>query len=167
MQSVCLNLCYGLQIRAPLGAQARLQVSDQQVLDALNATSSFTDFSNMVSALHTGAKTRGTERKIHNLTDGSKGDVYRAILLAIQSDPAALSFRYDQIMARVQAVCRDESPVGSSVTSALEQMAIISEEVQPGTSPLSWSEDVLDITDPYFVFYLRSSGKLASLGGLT
>ncbi|MEY9781300.1 hypothetical protein [Sinorhizobium fredii] len=163
MQSICLNLCYGLPWRQPLEKQDRVNVSVDQMRDALSATSSFTDFSNMVAALHTGAKTRGTERKIHDLVDGTRGDVYRAILLGIRKNPARLSFTYDEILNRVRDVCSEEAPVGSSINSALEQMHIIGDEVQPGTSPISWDENVLDITDPYFLFYLRYSEKLAAL----
>jgi hypothetical protein len=117
----------------------------------------------MLTALHTGARTRGTERKIHDFHDGSKGDVYRAILLAIKNDPATLSFSYDDILQRVKNVCAGEAPVGSSITSALEQMRIIGEEVAPGASPLSWDGDALDIADPYFLFFLRCSEKLKHL----
>lgn len=163
MQSICLHLCYVLSWRVPLERQERMPVLPDQIAEALSATSTLTDFSNMVAALHTGAKTRGTERKIHNLVDGTRGDVYRAILLGIRKDPASLSFTYDEILNRVRSACVDEAPVGSSINSALEQMHIIGEEVQPGTSPISWDENILDITDPYFLFYLRFSDKMAAL----
>jgi hypothetical protein len=167
MQSVCLNLCYELQLREGLQAQSRLEVSSDQIQETLLRTSSFADFSKMVTALHIGARTRGTERNLHSFEDGTSGDVYRAILLAIKKDPAQLSFSYDNVIARVKSVCTDESPVGSSVTSALTQMSTLGEEVQPGTSPISWDGDTLDIADPYFLFYLRCSGKLAELGQIS
>jgi hypothetical protein len=163
MQSICLNLCYGLDLREPLAEQRRADVSHDRVRETLLRTSSFADFSKMVTALQVGARTRGTERKLHDFKDASRGDVYRAILLAIKEDPAALSFPYDDILARVKAVCLKEPPVGSSVTSALEQMDAIGEEVQPGSNPISWDSATLDITDPYLLFFLRSSGKLADL----
>jgi hypothetical protein len=117
----------------------------------------------MFTALHAGARTRGVERKLHHFTDGSRGDVYRAILLAISQDPGQLSFSYDDIMKRVRGICYGEAPSGRSVAGTLEQMLLIAEEVQPGTSPLAWDEDNLDITDPYFLFFLRWSAKLSEV----
>lgn len=164
MQSICLNLCYELGIRDTIPEQKRIEVSASDVTETLLRTSSFSDFSKMLTALHTGPRTRGTERKLHDFMDGSGGDVYRAILIAIKEDPAQLSFPYDAILDRVRKACLGDPPVGSSVTSALEQMHIIAEEVQPGTSPISWDGATLDIADPYFLFFLRCSGKLESLG---
>jgi hypothetical protein len=163
MQTVCLNLCYVLPLNEKLAKQSRLEVSTEQASDTLLRTSSFTDFSKMLTALHTGPRTRGTERKIHDFSDGTRGDVYRAILLAMKNDPAELSFSYDKIQTRVRAICKSDPPVGSSITSALEQMHAIADEVQPGTNPISWDGDTLEIADPYLLFFLRCSGKLAAL----
>jgi hypothetical protein len=163
MQSICFNACLELSVREPLATQARTEVSEDQVREILLRTSAFTDFSKMVKQLHAGARTRGVERKLHHFTDGSRGDVYRAILLAIRQDPAQLSFSYDDIVKRVRAVCYGEAPSGSSVAGALAQMHLIAEEVEPGTSPLAWDEDNLDITDSYFLFFLRWSAKLSEV----
>jgi hypothetical protein len=163
MQSICLNLCYLLSLKETLPNQSRLDVSEDQLLETLLRTSSYTDFSKMVTALHIGPRTRGTERKIHTFSDGTSGDVYRAILLAIKKDPAALSFSYDEIQTRVRDVCLSEPPTGSSVTSALEQMNDIADEVQPGANPISWDGDTFDVTDPYLLFFLRCSEKLSTL----
>lgn len=163
MQSICLNLCFEKKLRGPLEQQERLEVSGADLTDTLLRTTAFSDFSKMIVALQTGPRTRGTERKSHRFNDGSSGDVYRAVLLAMREDPAALSFSYDDIQLRTKQVCIGDTPVGSSVTSALEQMHLIAEEVQPGTSPLSWDGDALDITDPYFLFFLRCSNKLSEI----
>lgn len=167
MQSICLNLGFKLNIREPIATHERVDVNIFDIHDTLLRTSSLTDFTKMLVALHTGPRTRGTERKTHEFRDGSKGDVYRAILLAIKQDPAELAFSYERILARVREVCVSEPPIGSSITSALEQMNGIAEEVQPGTSPLSWDGDALTITDPYFLFFLRHSDKVSNLADRT
>jgi len=118
MQSICLNLCYLLPLTTPQAKQSRLEISSEQTKEALLRTSSFTDFSKMLTTLHTGPRTRGTERKIHAFSDGTRGDVYRSILLAIKQDPAQLSFSYEAIQSRVGAICASDPPVGSSVNSA-------------------------------------------------
>ena len=158
MQTICYSLCQVLRVHA------RIAVDDAQILEALRLTSHFTDFSKMLSSLHSGPKTRGQERKEHNFLDGTKGDVYRAVLLAISADPISMSFTYDDLLARVKSVCIGDSPVGSSVTSCLDQMHLVSEGLQPGSPVLAWDGAVLDITDPYFAFFLRSAEKLQKLG---
>jgi hypothetical protein len=164
MQTICFCLCQVLNINAKRPEKERAVVRDEQISEALARTSQFSDFTKMLSSLHAGPKARGQERKEHLLTDGSTGDVYRAVLLAMRANPITMSFTYDEIMRRVKAACVDDSPVGSSVTSCLEQMHKISENLQPNAPVLAWDGDNLDITDPYFAFFLRSSEKIASLG---
>jgi hypothetical protein len=164
MQTICYSLCQVLGVTEPNIEHARVDVNDTQILEALKLTSHFTDFSKMLSSLHSGPKTRGQERKEHEFVDGTKGDVYRAVLLAISADPITMSFTYDDLLARVKDVCTGDSPVGSSVTSCLDQMHSVSEALQPGSPVLAWDGDVLDITDPYFAFFLRSADKLQKLG---
>ncbi len=163
MQTICYCLCQVLAIREPLHEHKRIEIGGAEILQALTQTSHFTDFSKMLSSLHSGPKTRGQERKEHELVDGTRGDVYRTVLLAIRADPIAMSFSYDDIMARIRAVCSADSPVGSSVTSCLEQMHLITESLQPGRPVLAWDEDNLDITDPYFAFFLRCSEKIKTI----
>ncbi len=164
MQTICYCLCNVLQIYEPFREIESIEINEEKISESLLMTSQFTDFSKMLSSLHAGPKTRGQERKEHNLVDGSMGDVYRAVLLAICSDPITMSFTYDDIIMRVRTVCEGDNPVGSSVTSCLEQMHKISDGLQPGRPVLAWDGDNLDITDPYFAFYLRSSDKLKKLG---
>lgn len=163
MQTICFCLCQVMGIKGKKEIKERVEVGEKEIAEALSQTSRFTDFTKMLTSLHSGPKARGQERKEHNLVDGTKGDVYRAVLLAMRADPISTSFSYDEILRRVKATCEDESPVGSSVTSCLEQMHKISEQLQPNSPVLAWDGDNLDITDPYFAFFLRSSEKLASL----
>ncbi|MEP3665881.1 MAG: hypothetical protein ABJN42_04005, partial [Roseibium sp.] len=163
MQTICFILCNVLGIHEPLLEYTRCHVNDEQISQALYQTSHFTDFSKMLSSLHAGPRTRGQERKEHQLADGTVGDVYRAVLLAIRDEPISMSFSYDEINGRVKKVCLEDSPVGSSVTSCLDQMHLISENLQPGQPVLAWDGDRLDIVDPYFAFFLRCSDKLSIL----
>lgn len=164
MQTICYCLCNVLGIKEKFDISKSFSCTEESISEALLQTSQFTDFSKMLSALHAGPRTRGTERKIHTLIDGTSGDVYRAVLLAIKQEPISLSFTYDSIISRVKKSCVGDSPVGSSISSCLEQMETISREIQPGSPIISWDDDTLDIIDPYFSFYLRCSTKLEKLG---
>lgn len=163
MQTICYCLCDATGIAGIQKDHKRLDVSEAQINEALSRTSQFTDFTKMVSTLHSGPRTRGTERKVHNLIDGSSGDVYRAVLLAIKSNPVSLSFTYEELINRVKLVCQGESPAGSSITQCLEQMQTICEQTQVGSQILAWDGDNLDIVDPYFAFFLRCSDKMSTL----
>lgn len=163
MQTICYCLCNVIGISERIEEHKRIDVSESDLYEALLQTSQFTDFSKMLTSLHSGPKTRGQERKEHSLIDGTQGDVYRAVLLAMRSDPISMSFSYDDIMNRIKNVCLEGSPVGSSVTSCLEQMHIITEGLQPGKPVLAWDGGMLDITDPYFAFFLRCSDKISRL----
>jgi hypothetical protein len=116
----------------------------------------------MLATLHAGPKQRGTERKEFLFKDGTRGDVYRCVLLAMKADPPRLSFRYDEMLNRISTLCEGEAPVGSSVAQALMQMDKLAGTVQEAPV-IEWDEDVLDVVEPYFLFFLRSSPYLQKL----
>jgi hypothetical protein len=66
------------------------------------------------------------------------------------------------MLKRATALCDGESPVGSSVSESLVQMAKLSKTVQEAPV-IEWDEDVLDIVEPYFLFFLRCSPHLSEL----
>ncbi|MDO3442483.1 hypothetical protein [Agrobacterium sp. V1] len=164
MQSLCLNLCFQKHIRETLLQHVRVDVSEEDLKAVFLQTSTFTDWSSLLEKIHAGPRQRGTERKTFALADGTNGDVYRAVLLAMASEPAQLALRYDEIIARIRAVCLDDFPVGSSVNAALQQMTELSKESNASSPVLEWNDDVLDFVEPYFLFYLRCSDHLKKLG---
>lgn len=156
MQAISLNFCFEIGISETIETQRRIEIDAAAVRQVLERTSVTTDFSTMLIALHSGPKQRGTERKQFTFFDGSVGDVYRCVLLAIKTDPSSLSFRYDEMLKRTHDVCKGDSPVGSSVAESLAQMAKLAKTVQEAPV-IEWDEDVLDIVEPYFLFFLRCS----------
>lgn len=164
MQQICLQLClrHDLVDRQPDPRQVNVFTSDA-LRGVLEQTSTTTDFTSLLEALHNGPKVRGAARNQFRFSDGTSGDVYRCILLALRQDPPAMSFSYDDIYSRTRAVCDGDAPSGSSVTQALEQIPAIAENMQPQTRIIEWSDDVLDIVDPYFLYFVRCSPKMTSL----
>jgi hypothetical protein len=161
MQSVCLNLCFAMGIEETCAGEGR-KVSGEDIKRALTFTASNATHQSTVEGLHSGPRQRGMERKEFSFKDGTKGDVYRAILLAVATDPIKLNLQYSELLRRVQELCLSESPVGSSISGALEQMDKIASNYPP--KPIEWQDDVLDIVDPYFLFFLRSSEMLRKIG---
>ena len=99
---------------------------------------------------------------MYEFRDGTEGDVYRCVLKAIAADPPRLSFDYEDLLKRTAALCRGETPVGSSVTGTCLHMSRLAVEKFPSERAIDWDEQkqIVDIPDPYLLFYLRWSGRL-------
>ena len=124
MQSLCLQTCFRMNVFETCSTLRRFAVSDEDMKRILETTSATTDFSTLVEAMHVGPKLRGQERKEFGFKDGTVGDVYRAVLLALASDPPVMSITYNALLGRIGAVCADVTrvPVGSSVSEACTQI---------------------------------------------
>ena len=97
MQAICLNACFEQQVNETLAEMQRFEISFVDIERIFERTSTLTNFSSMIEQLHKGPRQRGVERKEYVFTDGSKGDVYRCVLLAMKADPPRLSFKYDAV----------------------------------------------------------------------
>lgn len=163
MQLLCLTTCFVLNIRKQLAQPGTATVSQDQLLAILQQASASTDFRSLVDVLDSGPKTRGTERKLYRFRDGSSGDVYRAVLKAVAIDPPRLSFSYEELARRTNQVCVADSPVGSSVIGTCLHLSRLALERFPNERAIDWDEQklILDIPDPYLIFYLRWSGRLS------
>lgn len=164
MQTLCLNLCRSLSVREKKVEEMFFEVSKEILDEALETTSSFANSAKLTQILHGGPKVKGQPRMEYDFVDGSRGDVYRCILLAITQDPIQKEFTYDEIYARVKAVCKNESPTGQSISQSLTYLNNIVESNFEKNSYFEWDDERLYIIDPYLAFYLRCSRKLEDLG---
>lgn len=168
MQAMCLQLCFNLRIREPLPSLQKIEVSDADIEGALEQASTRADYTSLVKQMHAGPRIRGTERKEFIFTDKTRGDAYRAALLALSQDPPAMEFNYSNLLGRINSVCPDEKPVGSSITESLKQIAGFAEQMHPTQRIVEWDAEAASgtfaIIDPYFLFFLRSSELLKNLG---
>jgi len=162
MQALCLYACFTMQTTEQLAKREARQLTERDHVQTCRLTSTVTDFRSLVDVLDAGPNPRA-ERKTYELADGTRGDVYRAVLKAIAGDPTALAFRYDDLMQRLASVCVGETPQGSSVVGACAHMSKLAGDQLPTHSVLEWDEakQVLDLPDPYFLFYLRWSDRLS------
>ena len=166
MQAICLQACFTLRHFEALASVVDRDFSEEEIGQTYEETSTRTDFASLLRSMHSGPKIRGTERKEFDLSDGSKGDVYRALLLALKTNPPTQSHQWNDLSRRVQDICRPDAPQAASLSTACAQIAKIAKEMYPGQRVVDWEGDpvnLLSIEDPYFLFYLRWSEKLASL----
>lgn len=166
MQAICLQACFTIRLREAKAPAVNRDFSAEEISQALEETSTRSDFASLLRSMHTGPKLRGTERKEFSLSDSSQGDVYRALLLALKSDPPTLSFQWNDLSRRVQSVCKADAPQATSLSTACAQIAKMAKEMYPTQRVVDWESDpvsLLSIVDPYFLFYLRWSDKLSAL----
>lgn len=83
MQAICLQVCFTLKQYEAKMPIVDKHLSSAEVRIAYEETSTRTDFASLIRSMHAGPKVRGTERKEFDLTDGSRGDVYRLSLIHI------------------------------------------------------------------------------------
>ena len=162
MQSMCLHACFIKGLREKSQVRQRISFNKEELKDVLTQTSSGTNYRTLVDVLDSGPRVRGTERKTYQFSDGSEGDVYRAVLKAISADPPMLTFKYETVVDRTKEICVGETPIGSSLNSTCVHMAKLADEHFSNEKALDWDDQkqVLDIPDPYLLFYLRWSGRL-------
>ena len=163
MQQICLQACMRLDIDERFDTVRDVKVNENDLTKIFEQASTTTDFSSLLEGLHEGPKQRGSARSQFSFSDGTEGDVYRCILLALRESPPRLSFPYAEIYERTRNVSVGDAPAGSSVASALEQISEIARDLEPNAQIIEWSDDVLDIVDPYFLYYLRCSPRIMSL----
>jgi hypothetical protein len=162
MQALCLYACFVMQTTEQLAKREPRTLTERDQVQTCRLTSTVTDFRSLVDILDAGPNPRA-ERKTYELANGTRGDVYRAVLKAIAGDPTALHFRYDDLMQRLASVCVGETPQGSSIVGACAHMSKLADDQLPTHRVFDWDDarQVLDLPDPYFLFYLRWSGRLA------
>lgn len=167
MQSLCLSFCFSLNILNRPLAPRKIAEAEFDLGQILEMSSAQTDYSSLVRTVHQGPRVRGMERKVHAFTDGSRGDVYRAVLLALAKNPPLLEIPYQALIDRIASVCPEDPPSGSSVISACKQMAQMARAMHPDQRIIEFDDDagagVLSIVDPYLLFFLRASKKLQGL----
>ncbi len=156
MQYLCLNTCYEVDVRDMPRKTVRIGL-DQNLFESIcKRTVQSTNFSSVVNKMIEGPKPRGSDRKIFMSKDGWQGDVYSFLIKALSLNPPQLNFRYQSLVYRISKICENDTPSGSSITSACHYATIIANDAAEDKI-IEWDSDndVFDIRDPYFLFYLR------------
>lgn len=156
MQSMCLNACYEAKIYESSETRFAMPVDPTFWRAVFKRTALTADYSSIVNKMKDGPKTRGTDRNKYTLKTGAQCDVYPLILRAISQDPPQLTFRYAGLAERIEKICHKDLPSGSSVTGAcLHASAIANDAANQVIVEWDPQNDVLDLRDPYLLFYLR------------
>lgn len=159
MQALCLQLCRECGIEMSFETSQEVEIDETALKSTLRNTSNLTNAKSVFDVLLTGPKVRGSQRTMHTLRDGRSGDVYLVLLKAISSQEPRLTLPYSVIKDRVEDIVPENPPRGVSITGTLEQMDTLIKKQFPNDRVLEWDKEreTLDITDPYFLYYMRWS----------
>jgi len=163
MQSICLWMCNHLGVRETTDELKAFQLDELARKEILFLTSLTVDFRSLVRALISGPRVRPGERRSYVHNDGRIGDVYLSVMRAVAMNPPRLSFDRAELQARLEVLCKGAGPDAASVVNACGRLAQIAQGFAAPTGPsLEWDEasGVLDVPDPYLLFYLRWSVAL-------
>lgn len=164
MQSICRWMCHQLGVRETVSPQRAVTLDEATRKEILFLTSQTVDFRSLVRALIAGPKARSGDRKRYSHRDGKEGDVYLTMMRAIAMDPPMLTLEYGELGKRLEELCRPaEPPDGASIVRTCAALGQIAQGLADPTGPsLEWDErdQVLALSDPYLLFYLRWSGYL-------
>jgi hypothetical protein len=158
MQALCLNACLAADFKEVRQGGFTFPCDQSFFKQVCMRTAMSADYGSTVERMKEGPKTRGTERNRYRLINGDEADVYPIVLRAASQDPPRLNHRYNQLSERIGQICQGAVPVGSSVIGACEHIATIA-NTTTNSEVIEWDSenDVLDIRDPYLLFYLRWS----------
>ncbi|WP_223068089.1 hypothetical protein [Paenibacillus caui] len=154
IQDFCLNLCFNNNLR---------EASDSPVF--IMEPGDYTNFFKLIAQsaskiaferLAKGPRQR-TDRVVREFTDGSKGDIYIAVLKALALTGPKTEIQYEEVRSALRSLLIGQVPNANEVTRVLKKMSDIAfEQRDQGEPVIEWvKDDVLYIADPFFAFYLK------------
>ena len=154
MQEFCRQLCEenGIEETAPGLRQLGFVEGERTLFERVARDTSKTVFDRLAK----GPRAR-TDRKQRAFRDGSRGDIYLAVLLAIAAlKPGMTTLEYEEVRSSLREIVV-ELPQANEVSSVLDHMAAIQADDQASAPVLDWEKEErrLHITDPFFAFFLR------------
>ena len=140
-----------------------LELSDPKNMDAFFREIASDTSKTAFERLSIGPRQR-TDRKERRFVDGSKGDIYKAILLAIAKTGPKTSLTYEQIRHALRDILADQVPQAYEITRVLDKMTEIARSDIVGEPVVDYDKDfsTLYISDPFFAYYLRWGTKIPS-----
>lgn len=160
MQALCLRVCYEKKIKDGQEQLVNIRPRLEMIEKVCLITANMTDYSSIVDKMKDGLRLRDQNRTSYIRKDDSISDVYQLILKAIAVDPPKLIIRPNDLIQRIALICKKKVPSASSISAACAHIEKIANDAD-NRIIIEWDseEDVLDIRDPYLLFYLRWAEK--------
>jgi hypothetical protein len=157
MQTLCLNLCFDVGYELRPNHKVAIDAETNLIEKVCRRTTANNDYSSTVAVMKDGPKIRGKDRKSYVLhSNNAAMDVYPLILLAIARGQPKLTLKANELVSRVQNLCSGEQPGSGSIIHSCSHIVSLANEAE-GRQVIEWDaeRDLLDIRDPYLLFFLR------------
>lgn len=154
MQELCLNLAYELD------DHGRSCVDQEMINRALAITvGNYRHYEDPLGVALKGPKKGRYKRTQYQLKDGTEADIYMLILLSVSSSPPEIRLSKGEILKRMGDILVETSqrPRSEGLSRSVKNIANIIKDSLPNLDTVDWQEGVLDILDPFLLFYLRWS----------
>jgi hypothetical protein len=160
MQQICLQTCVEMKIFEPVQGlrSVQLLLTASQLERIFKRVARTSDYGALCDALADGPKERGRARNAYERADGRPpGDTYELILDSVALDPPSLRLTVDDFRDRMKLLCKGDAPRSGQIINSCAQIKEIVDAKFAGPPAIEWNpeHEVLDIVDPYLMFYLR------------
>ncbi|MGL5694654.1 MAG: hypothetical protein ACRCXA_11295 [Peptostreptococcaceae bacterium] len=151
-QYICLSIC-------------RLAKVDKEIVEEINSdilekaykfTTANFGYSDVVNILSKGPLSKGKKRNIYKTKNGENMDLYQLIVESLADDPPLIGLTIDDIKNRVNKLIADSNkPDRQKIKSTVAKMEQIIMEKDNFYKVFECKEDMVYITEPLFLFFLR------------
>jgi len=159
MQRFCNRLCSHYQLEKTLPSIKSFNPSDEAKTEIFKDVSQQFGFPTF-EKLSKGPQSRS--KRIDRRLANGEGilDIYQAVLRAIASTGPKEKISYNEIREALRVILIEgDVPQKHEISSALGHMSGIAKDQIQGEPVLEWADDILYLTDPFLMFYMRWSQR--------
>ena len=154
MQDFCLQLCKSNGVSSTVDTPQALQAPARW--ETFFASRASAASKSAFDLLARGPRQR-TDRIERILQNGSRTDIYGAVLAGIAKTGPLTELTYEQLRSALRDVLTSDPPQRHEVTRVLEEMSKIARKEIEGEPVVDYDEELatLYISDPFFAYFLR------------
>ncbi|MCB2300074.1 ATP-binding protein [Clostridium tagluense] len=153
MQYICLSICIALNVDNGETEEITSDILEK----AYKFTTSNLDYADVIKLISKGPLSKGKERTMYATKFGEKMDLYKLVVESLSKNPPLMGLTIDDIKERVADLIENDTlkPDRQKIKNTVTQMQKIITDKDDIFKVLEWKDDMIYITDPLFLFYLR------------
>ncbi|MBZ9637484.1 ATP-binding protein [Clostridium sp. FP1] len=153
MQYICLSICIALNVDNGETEEITSDILEK----AYKFTTSNLDYADVIKLISKGPLSKGKERTMYATKLGEKMDLYKLVVESLSKNPPLMGLTIDDIKERVEDLIENDTlkPDRQKIKNTVTQMQKIITDKDDIFKVLEWKDDMIYITDPLFLFYLR------------
>lgn len=155
MQRFCGRLCSHYDVTQTLDEPRDFNPSDtvkQGIYSSVAKQFGFPTF----EKLSKGPQSRSRRIDRRPSDSGEALDIYQAVLTAVARTGPREKLQYNEIRDQLKSLLiESDAPQKHEVSAALGHMSVIARDDIEGEPVLEWADDILYLTDPFLMFYMR------------